>query len=134
MEGMACTTSGGIHILDRLIPTSSHRDRILSRRASFSKFQSNFLSTWPKTALTTDHYGRHGKLRNRCACQASLELVDGLRGLVLGVGVGLPCTVMECGDVVYRSTLPQQGLQITTPGVALTVLVVTYLWANPGQC
>ncbi|XP_024366721.1 serine/threonine-protein kinase STN7, chloroplastic isoform X2 [Physcomitrium patens] len=64
--------------------------------------------------------------------RASFELAEHLHGLVVGVGVGLPCTVMECGDVVYRSTLPRQGFQITTPGVALTVLIVTYLWATPG--
>lgn len=62
------------------------------------------------------------------------EVVEQLHGLVLGVGVGLPCTVMECGDVVYRSTLPRQGWQITAPGVALTLLIVTYLWATPGEC
>jgi serine/threonine protein kinase len=39
---------------------------------------------------------------------------------------------MECGDVVYRSTLPRQGFQITAPGVALTVLIVAYLWSTPG--
>ncbi|KAH0464303.1 hypothetical protein IEQ34_007089 [Dendrobium chrysotoxum] len=51
----------------------------------------------------------------------------------LGVGVGLPCTVMECGDIIYRSTLPRQsGLTITAPGVALALAAVSYLWATPG--
>lgn len=54
-------------------------------------------------------------------------------GLVLGVGVGLPCTVMECGDMIYRSTLPQSdGINITAPGVLLAMLAASYLWATPG--
>jgi hypothetical protein len=70
-----------------------------------------------------------------CRCQAAgIEALVALhQSAVLGVGVGLPCTVMECGDVVYRSTLPQQGFQITPPGVALTLLIVAYLWSTPGQ-
>ncbi|CAM6106867.1 unnamed protein product [Calypogeia fissa] len=74
-----------------------------------------------------------------CRCQVGVglhEVVEGLQnlhhGLVLGVGVGLPCQVMDCGDVVYRSTLPKQGLILTTPGVLLSLLVATYLWAQPG--
>ncbi|KAL3679752.1 hypothetical protein R1sor_022708 [Riccia sorocarpa] len=75
-----------------------------------------------------------------CRCQLGLvgaaagvvEMVEKLNALVLGVGVGLPCQVMDCGDVVYRSTLPKQGLIITAPGVALALLVATYLWSQPG--
>ena len=56
-----------------------------------------------------------------------------LDNMVMAVGVGLPCTVMECGDVVYRSTLPRSNaLNITPPGVLLTVIVASYLWATPG--
>jgi len=55
------------------------------------------------------------------------------RQLVEAVGVGLPCTVMQCGDVIYRSTLPHNdGLTITAPGVALALAAVSYLWATPG--
>ncbi|KAL6848994.1 hypothetical protein ACP4OV_021577 [Aristida adscensionis] len=55
------------------------------------------------------------------------------RQLVEAVGVGLPCTVMQCGDVIYRSTLPQtDGLTITAPGVALALAAASYLWATPG--
>jgi hypothetical protein len=47
--------------------------------------------------------------------------------------VGLPCTVMECGDVIYRSTLPRnEGLTVTTQGVALLAAAAAYLWATPG--
>ncbi|XP_038714313.1 serine/threonine-protein kinase STN7, chloroplastic isoform X2 [Tripterygium wilfordii] len=61
------------------------------------------------------------------------ELVDVVRNLFLGVGVGLPCTVMECGDIIYRSTLPKSnGLTLTTPGVLLAVGALSYLWATPG--
>jgi hypothetical protein len=55
------------------------------------------------------------------------------RQLVEAVGVGLPCTVMSCGDVIYRSTLPQaDGLTVTAPGAALALAAVSYLWATPG--
>jgi hypothetical protein len=44
--------------------------------------------------------------------------------------VGLPCTVMSCGDVIYRSTLPQNdGFTITVLGVALALAAVSYLWS-----
>uniref|UniRef100_A0A452ZRJ9 Protein kinase domain-containing protein n=2 Tax=Aegilops tauschii subsp. strangulata TaxID=200361 RepID=A0A452ZRJ9_AEGTS len=44
-----------------------------------------------------------------------------------------PCTVMACGDVIYRSTLPHNdGLTITAPGVALALAAASYLWATPG--
>lgn len=66
------------------------------------------------------------------AAAGVVEIVEKLNALVLGVGVGLPCQVMDCGDVVYRSTLPKQGLIITAPGVFLAVLIATYLWAQPG--
>ncbi|ERN05496.1 hypothetical protein AMTR_s00007p00257360 [Amborella trichopoda] len=56
-----------------------------------------------------------------------------VQNLVLGVGVGLPCTVMECGDIIYRSTLPRSnGLNVTAPGVALALGAISYLWATPG--
>ncbi|KAL8153880.1 hypothetical protein V2J09_011640 [Rumex salicifolius] len=56
-----------------------------------------------------------------------------IHDLFLGVGVGLPCTVMACGDVIYRSTLPRSdGLTVTVPGVLLALSAVSYLWATPG--
>lgn len=52
---------------------------------------------------------------------------------MLGVGVGLPCTVMDCGDVIHRSTLPKPtALQLTYGGVTLVSLIAAYLWATPG--
>lgn len=61
------------------------------------------------------------------------HLADVVKDLFLGVGVGLPCTVMECGDIIYRSTLPKSsGLKITVPGVALALGALSYLWATPG--
>ncbi|XP_065880271.1 serine/threonine-protein kinase STN7, chloroplastic [Euphorbia lathyris] len=61
------------------------------------------------------------------------ELVDVVHNFFLGVGVGLPCTVMACGDMIYRSTLPKSdGLTITPPGVALALAALSYLWATPG--
>ncbi|KMZ64271.1 putative Serine/threonine protein kinase [Zostera marina] len=52
--------------------------------------------------------------------------------LFLGVGVGLPCTVMECGDIIYRSTLPRSSGTITPIGVTLALATLSYLWATPG--
>ncbi|XP_062111198.1 serine/threonine-protein kinase STN7, chloroplastic isoform X2 [Humulus lupulus] len=61
------------------------------------------------------------------------ELIDAVRELFLGVGVGLPCTVMECGDIIYRSTLPKpDGLTLTAPGAVLALGALSYLWATPG--
>ncbi|CAH2066244.1 unnamed protein product [Thlaspi arvense] len=69
------------------------------------------------------------KLGSDCRAQ----LIDAVHNLFVGVGVGLPCTVMECGDMIYRSTLPKSnGLTITAPGVALALTALSYLWATPG--
>lgn len=60
-------------------------------------------------------------------------IIDAVRDLFVGVGVGLPCTVMECGDMIYRSTLPKSsGLTITAPGALLAMGALSYLWATPG--
>ncbi|KAK9118434.1 hypothetical protein Scep_016527 [Stephania cephalantha] len=63
-----------------------------------------------------------------------MEMVkDLVHDLFIGVGVGLPCTVMPCGDIIYRSTLPRSdGLTVTAPGVVLALGVLSYLWATPG--
>lgn len=64
---------------------------------------------------------------------AGVELVDIFHDLFVGVGVGLPCTVMACGDMIYRSTLPKSNeLTITVPGVILALGTLSYLWATPG--
>lgn len=61
------------------------------------------------------------------------EWLDSVHNLFVGVGVGLPCTVMECGDIIYRSTLPKSnGLTLTAPGVVLALGALSYLWATPG--
>ncbi|XP_074274805.1 serine/threonine-protein kinase STN7, chloroplastic [Silene latifolia] len=74
------------------------------------------------------------KTRRKCLVIASgFELFDPMKDLFLGVGVGLPCTVMECGDIIYRSTLPRSnGLTLTIPGFILALGTVSYLWATPG--
>jgi len=60
-------------------------------------------------------------------------LLESAHNLFVGVGVGLPCTVMECGDMIYRSTLPKSsGLNVTVPGVVLALGALSYLWATPG--
>lgn len=61
------------------------------------------------------------------------DLMSLVHDVFLGVGVGLPCTVMECGDIIYRSTLPRSnGISPTVPGVILAVGTLSYLWATPG--
>ncbi|CAO2830052.1 unnamed protein product [Amaranthus hypochondriacus] len=74
------------------------------------------------------------KSKRKCLiCAAGFEFFDPIRDLFLGVGVGLPCTVMECGDIIYRSTLPRSdGLTLTVPGAILALGAVSYLWATPG--
>lgn len=67
------------------------------------------------------------------ASGAGGELIHAVHDLFLGVGVGLPCTVMECGDMIYRSTLPKSNaLTITVPGTILALGTLSYLWATPG--
>lgn len=61
------------------------------------------------------------------------DLIHVVQNLFVGVGVGLPCTVMECGDIIYRSTLPKSnGLTLTIPGAILALGTLSYLWATPG--
>ncbi|XP_058775451.1 serine/threonine-protein kinase STN7, chloroplastic [Vicia villosa] len=61
------------------------------------------------------------------------EWLHSVHSLFVGVGVGLPCTVMECGDMIYRSTLPKPtGLTLTIPGLVLAFGALSYLWATPG--
>lgn len=73
-----------------------------------------------------------------CLLRPKKPLASGPRAslvsdLFLGVGVGLPCTVMECGDIIYRSTLPRSdALTLTAPGAALALAAASYLWATPG--
>lgn len=67
------------------------------------------------------------------AASGGLELMGAAHDLFVGVGVGLPCTVMECGDFIYRSTLPRSNeAGLTAPGVVLALGALSYLWATPG--
>ncbi|EXB53994.1 Serine/threonine-protein kinase STN7 [Morus notabilis] len=76
---------------------------------------------------------RHKRLVVTALAGGGGELIDAVRDLFLGVGVGLPCTVMECGDIIYRSTLPKpNGLTLTAPGAVLALSALSYLWATPG--
>nr|GME19551.1 serine/threonine-protein kinase STN7, chloroplastic [Ipomoea batatas] len=71
--------------------------------------------------------------RNHVVLAVGGESFSFLHDVFLGVGVGLPCTVMQCGDIIYRSTLPKStGLTITVPGVILALGTLSYLWATPG--
>lgn len=95
------------------------------------------------TAKAQSRVGRGGALGASCDMSVLPDVIQGLSDLphnlallphlTLGVGVGLPCTVMDCGDVIYRSTLPKpSALQLTYGGVTLLSLIAAYLWATPG--
>lgn len=71
-------------------------------------------------------------LSNSISPDASLLSDASLSSLFLAVGVGLPCTVMQCGDVIYRSTLAQDQGGVTAGGLALLLVLGGYLWATPG--
>ena len=56
----------------------------------------------------------------------------------IAVGVGLPCSVQGCGDVIYRSTLDpvlrmEEKVGITTQGASLIAAVLLYLYVDDGQ-
>lgn len=75
----------------------------------------------------------HKKLSTSKILASGGEISNLVHDLFLGVGVGLPCTVMECGDIIYRSTLPRSdGITLTVPGVILALGTLSYLWATPG--
>ena len=54
----------------------------------------------------------------------------------LGVGVGLPCTIQNCGDQNYREPLDpvlrQERGGLTTQGAALLLVSGLYLLSSPG--
>lgn len=99
-----------------------------------SKPPSQFLGK--KIKVTTLVHEKHVSISRSKAHQISasgVQLVDVFHDVFLGVGVGLPCTVMACGDMIYRSTLPRSNeLTITVPGVILALGTLSYLWATPG--
>lgn len=116
---MAIASSGGTTAL-RLIQNPSTKHPPSSSSCPF--FGNKLKPVIPSSSRTT---------ATKLAAKA--ELVDAARDLFVGVGVGLPCTVMECGDIIYRSTLPKSnGLTVTAPGVALALAALSYLWSTPG--
>lgn len=109
---MATTTASGLN-LSSTSPFLSNVNLIRWHNRRKLKFKP--LSQPPRASISPD------------------TVSDLLGQMVLGVGVGLPCTVMECGDVIYRSTLPRnEGLTVTTQGAALLAAAAAYLWATPG--
>ncbi|CAK9165688.1 unnamed protein product [Ilex paraguariensis] len=73
------------------------------------------------------------KSKSLVVSASGVEWTHFVHDLFVGVGVGLPCTVMECGDIIYRSTLPKSnGLTVTVPGTILALGTLSYLWATPG--
>ncbi|KAK4430174.1 Serine/threonine-protein kinase STN7, chloroplastic [Sesamum alatum] len=73
------------------------------------------------------------RAKNFVVFASGVDISNFVHDLFLGVGVGLPCTVMECGDIIYRSTLPRSNeITVTVPGVILALGTLSYLWATPG--
>ncbi|KAK6921783.1 Protein kinase domain [Dillenia turbinata] len=100
-----------------------------------SKPPSQFLGKKLKPRQTLIHQKHQNSISRLISpiCASGFELIDFVRDVFVGVGVGLPCTVMECGDIIYRSTLPKSGgLTLTAPGALLALGTVSYLWATPG--
>ncbi|KAK3033675.1 hypothetical protein RJ639_034554, partial [Escallonia herrerae] len=100
-----------------------------------SKPPSPFLGNRLKLKFESHPHGKStiSRPKSHAVYAAGLEYMDVVRDLFVGVGVGLPCTVMECGDVIYRSTLPRSnGLTVTIPGAILALGTLSYLWATPG--
>ncbi|TYG41740.1 hypothetical protein ES288_D12G199700v1 [Gossypium darwinii] len=121
LHGMATIASGGASI--GLINLCNSQQLI--------KHPSPFLGTKFKLKLSSKASPSIPKTPGVLSLKA--QLIDAVRDLFVGVGVGLPCTVMECGDIIYRSTLPKpDGLTLTVPGVILAVGALSYLWATPG--
>lgn len=99
----------------------------------------------PSTWTSALQYGGSKKRRDeggRCRAvplETATDVVDsGLNVLFdLSVGVGLPCTVMNCGDVVYRSSLDpvlrmEERAGLTPGGASLIAAAVAYLFITPG--
>ncbi|GKU90388.1 hypothetical protein SLEP1_g4389 [Rubroshorea leprosula] len=118
--GMATVASGGANIGLINLPNTyklKHPSPFLGKRLK--------LHPYSKTSPTN--------CKPLTVFSLKAELIDAARDLFVGVGVGLPCTVMECGDVIYRSTLPKaSGLTVTIPGAILALGALSYLWATPG--
>ncbi|KAK4410352.1 Serine/threonine-protein kinase STN7, chloroplastic [Sesamum angolense] len=101
-------------------------------------FNSRPLSLFLGKKLNLGILSAHKKLstsraKNFIVLATGVEIFDLVHDVFLGVGVGLPCTVMECGDIIYRSTLPRSNeITVTVPGVILALGTLSYLWATPG--
>ncbi|XWS34000.1 hypothetical protein CRYUN_Cryun21dG0001900 [Craigia yunnanensis] len=118
---MATVASGGANIV-LINPCKTQK---LIKHPSPSPFLGKKLKLSSKTNLSIPKTLRVLSLKG--------EVIDAVRNLFVGVGVGLPCTVMECGDIIYRSTLPKpNGLTLTVPGAMLALGALSYLWATPG--
>jgi len=74
-----------------------------------------------------------GGRRLQVKCLSPADHVENLPHLFVAVGVGLPCTVMQCGDFIHRSTLQANDqFKVTAGGISLLVTAWAYLWATPG--
>ncbi|KAG8382939.1 hypothetical protein BUALT_Bualt05G0132000 [Buddleja alternifolia] len=96
-----------------------------------SKPISSFLGK--KLNLAASKKSPTSKSKSLVVFASGVEISNIVNDIFVGVGVGLPCTVMECGDMIYRSTLPRSNaITLTVPGVILALGTLSYLWATPG--
>lgn len=99
----------------------------------FSSFLGKRLKIRPFSDSVRPRKFYTSRSKNLVVLASGIDLASFANDLFVGVGVGLPCMVMECGDVIYRSTLPKSnGLTPTVPGVILALGTLSYLWATPG--
>ncbi|TQD86075.1 hypothetical protein C1H46_028349 [Malus baccata] len=57
----------------------------------------------------------------------SSKLIHVVHDIFLGVGLRLICTVMECGNIIYRSTSPQiRWLDAHSPRAVLILDALSY--------
>lgn len=115
--------------------------------------------TWPCNVLRTRREGLHGPARdgnksNKHTCASSVgdiaqvtmdaaqyggDIMSHVSHGMLFLGyepVVLPCSSMNCGDIVYRSTLDpvlRMEQRVLTPqGIALVAVTLSYLFSKPG--
>jgi len=110
-----------------------------ARRESGSGYTSSFARAPAVKAATVAPMAGGDDVNARTrVCARAMEFHEASRVLGdLAVGVGLPCTVQNCGDAIYRSTLDAELRREITPlltpaGGAILAALATYGLITPG--
>ncbi|CAA2960711.1 serine threonine- kinase STN7, chloroplastic [Olea europaea subsp. europaea] len=98
----------------------------------YSKPNSSFLGKKLNLKTISESSGQRKfstlRSKNLVVFASGGQVFNFVHDLFLGVRVGLPCTVMECGDIIYRSTLPRSdGITVNIVGVILALGTLSYL-------